>query len=56
MPQKLPESPENAAEAPEPPCEDDARRRAAAYLDLWEGHLVHLAVEGVLPPPGRQRR
>ncbi|MBP7003479.1 hypothetical protein [Amaricoccus sp.] len=34
---------------------EDPARRAAAYVDLWERHLMHLAAQGApLPrPPDR---
>jgi hypothetical protein len=46
------EQPERPTEMPEAEREDaqlrSERQRAAAYLDLWERNLVHLAVHG--PP------
>ena len=35
---------EAEAKAPAPP--PDERARARAYLDLWERHLAHVAVNG----------
>jgi hypothetical protein len=32
----------------------EARRRARAYLDLWERQLTHAAAEGPLAPPPRR--
>lgn len=32
------------------------RARARAYLDLWERHLVRLALEGPDPDPAPPRR
>lgn len=47
------DQPERQAEKPEGERGDGQRRserqRAAAYLDLWERNLCHLAVHG--PPP-----
>ncbi len=42
-----------ASSQPPPP----ARSRAAAYLDLWERHLVQVASEGPRAPhPGGRKR
>ena len=42
---------EGAAKADDPPCAAAERARAHAYLDLWERHVVHVALYG--PAPGR---
>lgn len=49
--------PETATSPDATEAAEAARRRAAAYLDLWERQLVHLAAEGAPPPgPVRARR
>jgi len=40
------------AEADEPPLNPE-RARARAYLDLWESHVVHVALYGPAPARGR---
>lgn len=43
--------PDGAGQAPT--ATGDEAARARAYLDLWERHLVHVAVRGRLGLPGR---
>lgn len=52
-------SPESQKSPPDPSREpasapgSEARRRAAAYLDLWERQLAQTASEGVVQPRPR---
>ena len=45
-----------AADTDEPPVPQEVgpeRARARAYLDLWERHVVHVALYGPAPARGR---
>lgn len=46
-------SPDAGSDMAPPPPGRDPRTRARAYLDLWERHLTHVAIEGppVAPAP-----
>ncbi len=50
-------APDAAAADAAPRQASDEAARARAYLDLWERHLVHLAIHGRLAPAsGAARR